>query len=155
MKIIFLLLITIFFQLATAVTAESIDFIWDWAPNNSGYTSGPDGDVAYDLYMKTEDNPDYSYDYPLVGGIDNCWLNNDRYRCRTTVDHDFNSGVYHHFVVVAYLIDDPDQKSLSSNEVTYYVDSADGNPPVSVTSGGNSGGGGCFFDELVKIIVMD
>ena len=124
----------VFVQAATAGTYKSITFIWDWDPGNSGYTSGPNGDVAYDLYMRTDDDPSFAYDYPLIGGIENCWWSQDRFSCQTTLDYEFEAGVCYYFVVIAYLVEETTLRSLHSNQVEYYLKYA-----------GKSGQGGCFI----------
>jgi len=121
-----------------ASTAHALDLQWEWSPNESGYTSGPNGDIAYDLYMKTGNDPDYAYDYPLIHQIDDCVLQSDQYYCQVSVDYAFEMGVPYYFVVVAYLADDPVQRSASSNEIVYQLD-------VAADSAGSSGGGGCFI----------
>ena len=104
---------------AVAGAQDSIDLAWDWSPGDSGYTSGPNGDVAYGIYMRTADDSGYAYDYPAVAAIDNCWWDIDQYSCETTLQYDFDSGETYHLVAVAYVVDAPTQRSLSSNELTY------------------------------------
>jgi uncharacterized membrane protein YgcG len=151
------LFIFIFFQTTAAGTLESITLRWDWNSSASGLTAGPNRDVAFALYLRTEYDPDYAYDYPLISGIDNCWWNIDQYTCEVTIDHEFESAVNHYFVVVAYKVETPNQKSAHSNEVEYCSDCAyqssgtngspggnSGSSPQG-SSGGSSGGGGCFI----------
>lgn len=139
MKVAFILLLTTMcFQAAMAGTSKSITFMWEWGRGGSGHTSGPNMDVAYDLYMRTEYDSSYAYDYPLISGIDNCWWNHDRYSCQTTLDYEFTRGVSYHFAVVAYLVEDPNQRSAPSNEVEY-------------SPGSSSGGGGCFITSGMEI----
>lgn len=138
--LLFLLLTTMVVQSAISGTSKSITFIWNWNPGDSGYTSGPNGDVAYDIYMRTEYDPNYAYDYPLISGIEDCLWNQDRYNCQTTMDYEFEPGVRYYFVAVAYLVEDTTRKSLHSNQVEYYL---------SYT--GDSGGRGCFITSVINI----
>jgi hypothetical protein len=148
MKIGYFILVLIIGGLAAVAGAQdSIDLAWDWSPGDSGYTSGPNGEVAYDIYMRTDDDPDYAYDYPIVSAIENCWWNIDHYSCETTLTYDFDDEETYHLVAVAYLVDTPAQRSVSSNELTY---NSDGTQQVEgATSSGGGGGGGCFIASVV------
>lgn len=137
MKVLTIFLaVTIYVSAITAYAADSIDLAWDWSPGDSGYTSGPNGDIAYDIYMRTTDNSNYAYDYPVISGIDNCWWEIDHYVCETTLAYAFEPDERYHLVAVAYLAGAPSQRSLSSNEITY---------PVPKNASGGGGGGGGFF----------
>ena len=149
-------------QSAGAAELDSITFEWQWNASNTGYTSGPDGDIVFDLYMRTEDDSGYDFDYPTISGIDECWLDGDLYRCQATLDHTFEPGVRYFFSVVAYLADDQESVSALSNEIEYIVDDSDTPNPnssalysgqdeadtgSSTTAGAAAGnGGGCFID---------
>lgn len=147
MKIAFIsLFIFLLFQTTTAGTPKTITLRWDWAPSASGYSAGPNRDVAFDVYLRTEYDPSYAYGYPLISGIDNCWWNIDQYTCEITFDHEFESEVYHYFVVVANLVEDPNKKSSPSSEVEYCPDCT----YYSARASGSSGGGGCFISVLIK-----
>ncbi len=147
--------ILLFLICATVVMpdgAMAIDFSWSWAPNGSTYTSGPDGDIVYDLYMRDDDDADYAYDYPLMAGIEDCTGDDDLYSCRASLDYDFMPGVNYYFVVVAYLSEDPALRSASSNEVHYYIDPANEEPVIEepgLQDSGAGGGGGCFVDSNI------
>jgi len=161
MKIVFIsAFILMFFQITAAGTSRSITLRWEWSPYASGYTAGPNRDVAFALYMRTEDDPDYAYDYPLISGIDNCWWNIDQYTCEITIDYEIESGLNHYFMVVAYVVEAPNEKSSPSIEVDYCQDCAyqssganggSAAPPgggSGASSGGSSGGGGCFISAF-------
>lgn len=143
---LFILLLS---QTTTAETPESITLRWDWESSASGLTAGPNRDVAFDLYLRAEYDTDYFDDYPLISGIDNCWWNIDQYTCEVTIDHGFESGVSHYFVVVAYEVEAPTQRSSPSNEAEYCPDCSYQSSGASGSPGGNSGagsgGGGCFI----------
>ena len=136
------LFIFLFFQTTTAGTPKSFTMLWDWDPGSSGYAAGPNRDVAFSVYLRTEYDPDYDYNYPLISGIDNCWWNVDQYTCEITINHEFESRVYHYFVVFAYLVEAPNQKSSASNEVEYCPDCANQSSGANSSSGG---GGGCLI----------
>jgi hypothetical protein len=124
-------------QVAMAGSSKSITFIWIWDPGGSSCTSGPNGDVAYDLYMRTDDDPSFAYDYSLIGGIENCWscvANQDRYSCQTILDYEFEIGVCYYFAAIAYLVEDTTRRSIPSNQIEYYLNYA-----------GDSGRGRCFI----------
>jgi hypothetical protein len=121
---------------------RSITLAWEWYSGNSNYTAGPDGDVAFDIYVCDEDDADCTYDDPVIGVVDDCWWNVDHYRCQTTMDYEFERGVYYIYVI-AYLLNEPNQRSAKSNEVRYVVKSDDG------TSQASSSGGGCFIGSVL------
>jgi hypothetical protein len=155
-------------QSASAGELDSITFEWQWNAGNTDYTAGPEGDIVFDLYMRTEDDAGYDFDYPTISGIDDCWLDGDLYRCQATLQHTFEPGVHYFFSVAAYLIDDQESASTLSNEIEYIVEDSDNtdltdtpNPNSSALSSGeddaNTGsgsstavsagtGGGCFID---------
>jgi hypothetical protein len=132
---------------------DAIDLAWDWAPGDTGYTSGPNGDVAHALYLRSAADSDYAYDYPAVDGVDDCWWEIDHYTCQATLEYPFDAGQTYYVVAVAYLAETPDQRSLASNEISYRpgaLDPADpgsGQPALSGVSDG--GGGGCFLEGMV------
>lgn len=146
------LLSTLCFQAAMAETSKSITFMWEWSPSGLGYTSGPNMDVAYDIYMRTGDDPGYGYDYPLISEIDNCWWNQDRYSCTAALDYNFSDGVSYRFVAVAYLVEDPNQRSGPSNEIEYCPDCPEHVVASSSGLSGSSGGGGCFMNSAMQTI---
>ena len=146
MQIVFFILLTLIStQIARAETTEPITLIWDWDPGDSGYTSGPNGDVAYKIYMRSESDTDYTYDTPWMGGVDNCWWNHDQYSCQTRLDHEFEPGISYYFMIIAYLVNNPIQKSPPSNEADYYVNSTGGDRDYKSVPESASGGGGCFI----------
>jgi len=113
------------FHSATASGLDSITFEWQWNAGNIDYSSGPDGEIAFDLYMRTEDDAEYDFEYPAIAGIDNCWLDGDQYTCQATLEHPFEPGIHYFFSVLAYLIDDREAASTLSNEIEYIVDDLD------------------------------
>ncbi len=134
----FLLVATLCVYGVTTVGAQdTINLAWDWFPGDSGYTSGPNGDIAYSLYIRTADDSDYAYDDPVVSNLDNCRWEVDHYSCETTLKYAFAPGEAYYMVAVAYLADSPMQRSLSSNEIAHRYNSAEG---------GGGGGGGCFVN---------
>lgn len=147
-------------QSASAGELDSVTFEWQWNAGNTGYTSGPDGDIVFDLYMRTEDDVGYDFDYPTISGIDECWLDGDLYRCQATLDHTFEPGVRYFFSVVAYPVDDQQSVSALSNEIEYIVDDSDTPNPNSSAlysgqddasagsspTGAAGNAGGCFID---------
>ena len=146
---------------ANAVAQDSIVLAWDWDDGGSGYSSGPNGDIAYHLYMRTEDDVAYDYDYPTITGIDDCWPDNGLYHCQATVTHAFEPGVRYFFTVVAYIVDEPTATSTLSNEIEYTVDLAE-NGASSIANGqdganansssAGSASGGCFIGSGLEII---
>lgn len=153
-------------QSASAGELDSITFEWQWTAGNTGYTSGPEGDIVFDLYMRTEDDVGYDFEYPTISGIDECWLDGDLYRCQVSLDHPFEPGVRYFFSIAAHLIDDQETTSTLSNEIEYIVDGSDTadsadttNPNISALNSGQvdanigsstaraaKNGGGCFID---------
>jgi hypothetical protein len=153
------------FHPANASETDSITLAWQWDAGNTGYRSGPNGDIAFHLYMRTHDDAGYDYDYPSIAGIDDCWSDNDLYNCQVTLTHAFEPGIRYFLAVAAYRVDDPTAVSSLSNEIEYTVampgedtgsvddvqdsddaalnagqDDADGN-----SSSPESSGGGCFI----------
>ena len=132
---------------------DAIDLAWDWSPDDSGYAAGPNGEVAYALYMRSAQDSDYAYDYPAVDGVDDCWWEIDHYTCQATLEYPFDAGETYYVVAVAYLAETPSMRSLTSNEIIYRPGSDDpadsggsggGQPALSAASDGG-GGGGCFI----------
>jgi hypothetical protein len=139
---------------ANAVAQDSITLAWEWDAGGSGYTSGPNGDIAYHLYMRTEDDVAYDDDFPAITGIDDCWSDNGRYHCQVTLLHAFEPGVRYFFTVAAYLVSDRQSISTLSNEIEYTVETAMNNTSavddgqddaVANASSPDSIGGGCFI----------
>lgn len=155
-----LIIVVITIQAAMAYAQDSIDLAWEWSPANFGYTSGPNGDVAFALYIRTGDDSDYAYDKPVIDGVDDCWWNIDQYSCEVTLDFDgFNHEKTYHIIAVAYIVDSPTQRSLASNELTYQLgstaplgpddsnDTGKGQDAMSYVSD-NGGSGGCFISSI-------
>ena len=147
-RFVWALFFLIFAYVTTPAETAAVDFIWNWYPNGSTYTSGTGGDIVYNLYMREGDEADYDYDHPLMIGIDDCVLESGAYTCQISLDYDFIPGIDYYFSVVAYQSANPSLKSAFSNEVLYSDDLSDEEPAVqnSVTEGE---GGGCFIDSKV------
>ncbi len=152
------------FHSANAGASDTITFAWQWNAGGTGYVSGPNGDIAFHLYMRTEDDAEYDFEYPAIEGIDNCWIENDLYYCQTTLTHAFEPGIRYFFSVAAYLVNDSTSVSTLSNEIAYAValpdekistvdDVSGHDDPVDTgqdnadadSSTSEGGGGGCFI----------
>ena len=148
------LIIAAVFHPADASGSETITFVWQWDAGSTGYSSGPNGDIAFHLYMRTEDDAGYDYEYPTIAGIDECWSDNERYHCQTTLVHAFEPGIRYFFTVAAYLIADHTSVSNLSNEIEYAVDIDNGHTSAIDESKDGAGtdlsaqegsSGGCFI----------
>ncbi len=142
---------------------DSIDLAWDWSPDDSGYVAGPNGEVAYALYLRSAADSDYAYDYPAVDGVDDCWWEIDHYTCQATLEYPFDVGETYYVVAVAYLAETPGMRSLASNELVYRPGaddptdpggsdpgSSDGGQPALSAASDGGGGGGCFITSTFQ-----
>jgi hypothetical protein len=131
--------------LAANAYSKTVTLAWDWDPGRSGYTAGPNGDVAFAILICAEDDPDCTYGDRLTSDADNCWWNIDHYSCQASVTFAINPGIYF-FVAIAHLTQSPSVTSPPSNQVEYVA-----NYSLVVSSSGLGSGGGCFIGTALSV----
>ncbi len=145
-QIVFVAVFVLSFHSATVGASDTLTFVWEWETSETGLSSGPDGEIAFHLYMRTEDDYDYDLGAPIVESVDDCSVDGDYYSCQAELADDFQTGTQYYFAVAAYLVNDPTIISAFSNEVEYSVDEEDQDDSTA-TSSGSGGGGGCFIGD--------